>query len=877
MTDPANDGAVLTPTAHPHAALAEAKPSGKKHLIGLGIVAALFIAAIITIHGEVRHLSIASISKEMHSVPLLTYALALSGVLVSYIAVTGYDTLALLYTRHRLPYRKTAVASFASYAISNSLGVPFLTGSAVRYRMYTSWGLTVPDIGILALITGLSLHMGALTIAGIGLVAEAPLFEKVFSVSPLIAYLAGVVCLTLVVIFLWRHKGNGGTWRFRSVEMESPGPRVGFSQLAVSILDWASAGFVLFVLLPPDTPLSYLGFLPIFVAACMLGGLSGLPGGLGVFEAVILLMVPTTSDDALAASLIAYRVLYYLLPLSVAALMLSIGQYRSVDKQMRFAAARAQDFTEVLAPTVFAVIAFLSGAFMLISAMTPNLSGPMKEIAAFTPLPVIELSHFLASIVGLLLLIVSFGLSRKLEHAWSAGIVLLVAGMVLTYFKGAGIEETLIFLIPTGLLATAKGAFYRKSPLSTVRFNLPWIAAILGAVGAAVWLGFFSYEHVAYKDELWWSFTLDGQTSRFLRAIAGISVITLLFLVWSWLSPSVEPEDTIEAPDVAKIRAIIANATTGHADAGLALLGDKRFHFSPSGQSFIMYGIRGRHWIAMSEPVGQSVEIPALLWSFREKADLYGALPVFYSVRKEFLPAALDLGLTAQKVGEAGIVPLAEFGLEGSARSGLRSTHKRGVRDGMSFEVISQADTVQHLDHLHTLSEDWLKKHGGAEKSFTLGRFDPAYLCHFPTAVVKVEGEIVAFANVFATENKKELSIDLMRYGDAAPRGVMDFLFIELMLWGKENCYGHFDLGMAPLSGLEDHRLAPLISKLGAFVYEHANKIYGFEGLRNYKNKFDPVWEPLYLVAPAGLTLPIALGDVAILTSGGIIGMFRKD
>ena len=104
----------------------------------------------------------------------------------------------------------------------------------------------------------------------------------------------------------------------------------------------------------------------------------------------------------------------------------------------------------------------------------------------------------------------------------------------------------------------------------------------------------------------------------------------------------------------------------------------------------------------------------------------------------------------------------------------------------------------------------------------------------------------------------------------------MDFLFIELMLWGKEKGVQAFDLGMAPLSGLEDHRLATLTSKLGAFVYEHANKIYGFEGLRNYKKKFDPDWEPLYLVAPAGLSLPIALGDVAILTSGGLKGMFTK-
>ena len=157
-----------------------------------------------------------------------------------------------------------------------------------------------------------------------------------------------------------------------------------------------------------------------------------------------------------------------------------------------------------------------------------------------------------------------------------------------------------------------------------------------------------------------------------------------------------------------------------------------------------------------------------------------------------------------------------------------------------------------------------------------MGRFDPDYVRNFPIAVARLDGNIVAFANLMSTADGREMAIDLMRYGDAAPKGVMDFLFIELMLWGKEKGVQAFDLGMAPLSGLEDHRLATLTSKLGAFVYEHANKIYGFEGLRNYKKKFDPDWEPLYLVAPAGLSLPIALGDVAILTSGGLKGMFTK-
>ena len=850
-------------------------PPWKRHA-ALAVVAVLFVLAIVAIHTEIRHLSVHKIYAELRALSLEQILLALAGVVLSYLAVTGYDTLALRYAGKPLAYARTAFASFTSYALSNTLGLPLLTGSAVRYRLYSSWGLGAKEIGILAIITGVTLYVGALAIGGAGLLVEAPRFETVFHIPAELAYLLGAACLAAVGTFLFLAGQKGRTRHIRSASFTTPGLPIATGQLLVSMADWAGASLVLFAVLPPDTGLSYLAFLPVFVAACFIGGISGLPGGVGVFEAVILLMVPTQSNEALAASLIAYRVLYYLIPLGVAAVLLAMHQVPRAGAQLKGAAARAQDITEIFAPTLFSVIAFVAGAFMLISATTPTLAGPLEAAGRILPLPVIELSHFLASIVGVLLLIVALGLRQKLDHAWTIGMILLVLGIGLTLLKGADPHEAVLLAVSLGLLATSRKAFYRKTPLSQARLTLPWILAILGAISAAVWLGFFSYEHVAYRDELWWSFSVNGQTSRFLRATAALPIVLLLVSLWRWLQPAIGKGIPSDPVDPATLKQILATAEFGYSDGALALLGDKQFLMSPSGQSFIMYGVRGRHWIAMSEPVGKRDEIAPLLWTFREQADLYGADPVFYSVRKEFLPLALDLGLTAQKIGETALVPLSGFSLEGPARSGLRASHKRALRDGLSFDVIPQGACDDVLPTLHTISDEWLAIHGGAEKSFSLGRFDPAYVRNFPIAVARLDGNIVAFANLMSTADGREMAIDLMRYSDAAPKGVMDFLFIELMLWGKEKGVQAFDLGMAPLSGLEDHRLATLTSKLGAFVYEHANKIYGFEGLRNYKKKFDPDWEPLYLVAPAGLSLPIALGDVAILTSGGLKGMFTK-
>jgi phosphatidylglycerol lysyltransferase len=115
-----------------------------------------------------------------------------------------------------------------------------------------------------------------------------------------------------------------------------------------------------------------------------------------------------------------------------------------------------------------------------------------------------------------------------------------------------------------------------------------------------------------------------------------------------------------------------------------------------------------------------------------------------------------------------------------------------------------------------------------------------------------------------------------MRYLPDAPRGVMEYLFIELILWARREGYGQFNLGTAPLSGLENRALAPLWNRVGAFVFHHGEHFYNFQGLRDYKEKFDPEWEPKYLACPGGLSLPRILTDIAALIGGGLKGVIRK-
>jgi len=198
----------------------------------------------------------------------------------------------------------------------------------------------------------------------------------------------------------------------------------------------------------------------------------------------------------------------------------------------------------------------------------------------------------------------------------------------------------------------------------------------------------------------------------------------------------------------------------------------------------------------------------------------------------------------------------------------LRYAHRRAAREGARFEIIPRAQVPAQLDSLRAVSEQWLSRKGQVEKAFSVARFDARYLSQFDCAVVKLDGRIVAFANLLQTAGGEELSVDLMRYLDDVPYGTMDFLFVELMLWGRQHGFKSFSLGMAPLAGMPRHRLAPLWARAANMIFRHAEPLYGFEGLRAYKQKFGPTWEPRFIAGPAGLGIVRALVDLQALIGG---------
>jgi phosphatidylglycerol lysyltransferase len=527
-----------------------------------------------------------------------------------------------------------------------------------------------------------------------------------------------------------------------------------------------------------------------------------------------------------------------------------------------------------VAPQLVGILVFVAGAILLVSGATPGLDARLGRLTEVVPLPLLELSHLAGSVIGVGLLVLARALFRRLAAAYHLTFWLLVGGIAASLLKGLDFEEALYLGLVLLVLWLARRAFYRPSTIMSQRFTPGWVASVLIIVGLSLLISWAGARHVPYSQDLWWTFALHGHAPRVLRASVAVLVVLGAFLAAKLLRTAAVPPHDLAEVDLDRAQAALAGAEASLANAVLA--GDKRLLFHPAGDAFVMYQVSGGSWIALGDPVGPAARAEDLVWAYREQVDRSGGRTVFYEVSGRSLPLYIDLGLSLLKLGEEARVPLAGFGIEGSARADLRQSRRRAERDGASFEIVPPDGVEALLPRLRAISDAWLLDKSTAEKGFSLGTFDPAYLRKLPLAVIRAEGEVVAFANLWPTACREELSIDLMRFAPDAPRSAMDYLFIELMLWGRAEGYRWFNLGMAPLSGLENRALAPLWHRMGSFLYRHGESFYNFEGLRRYKAKFDPVWEPRYLASPGGLHLPRVLLDVSTLISGGLKELVTK-
>jgi lysylphosphatidylglycerol synthetase-like protein (DUF2156 family) len=383
--------------------------------------------------------------------------------------------------------------------------------------------------------------------------------------------------------------------------------------------------------------------------------------------------------------------------------------------------------------------------------------------------------------------------------------------------------------------------------------------------------GWWTFAHTEYADQSVMKTIGDHEVARAIRSSAAAAIVLMAIGVWRLIATAATPpvvDDT--DPDFDRVRAILAKAEDAEPGANLALLGDKRFLFSASGESFLMFGVRGRSWIAMGAPVGRDDERMELFWRFRELADAHAARAGFYALGPTTCPTASTWAWPSRRPARA---PPCRWRPSPWPAAAARSCAATGARPGRAARPSRSCRPTRPYDHGR--AEGDLRRlaghHAGGEKSFSMGGFDPRYVAEFPVAVVRVEeGKIVAFATLWTTASQG-LVLDgpdaLLRRRAQERHGLP---VRRAAAVGQGEGYQAFEFGMAPLAGLEDRPLAPIMSRVGRLLYERGEEIYNFQGVRRYKDKYDPVWQPRYIAAPHKWAIPFLLADIGLLSSGGV-------
>ncbi|WP_340266065.1 bifunctional lysylphosphatidylglycerol flippase/synthetase MprF [Sphingobium mellinum] len=833
-------------------------------ILALLLVTGLAFAALHELLGAVR---MRDVRAAFHAIPDWAIGASALLTLLSYLALTFYDHIALRILGRKIGWPTAALASFCSYTLSHNLGLSLLTGGSARLRIYRAAGLGAGDIARVIASASFAFWGGVITLAAMLMaVRPVPLVLGTLSLDSGVEQIIGIAGIALIaglLFILGRHRPPVHLFGWT---LALPTPRQAVAQIGIACIDLAMASGALLVLVPHASiglfPTFFLGYALAIIVALV----SHVPGGIGIFEAVILATLPDVDRPSLIAALVAYRVLYYFIPLLIAIVLIAGHEGALWRKPLRRVANGAQVVAGAIGPAMLATLVAAGGAVLLVSGSLPAIPARFRAVSSVVPMPFVEASHLAASMIGALLILLASGLYRRLDGAFWLTRLLLVAGAVFSLIKGLDYEEAMVLLVIAGLLQWSRSAFYRRTSLTSATLSPDWIAALAIAVGISIWIGFFAYKHVDYQNELWWQFGRHHDASRFLRAALATGVVVIGAALWGLMRPA-----SLRAAglSVSRVPSRPALALAQRSDAFLALTGDKLFLFSPTGNAFLMFQVQGHSWIVMGDPVGDPAEWPDLLWQVREMADAAQGRLLIYQLSVDSLPFAIDLGLSVVKYGEEARVDLSRFTLDGPDARPLRYAVRRAEREGAVFEIVPAERIGPLLPELKAVSDGWLSAKGRRELAFSVGHFDSTYMEQFDCAVVRREGRIVAFANIWSTANGNELSVDLMRHEDDAPYGVMDFIFCHLMLWGKAQGYSWFTLGVAPLAGLEARRLSSVWVKAGALMFRHGGGFYGFQGLRAYKAKFGPVWEPRFIAGPQGLSLWRGMVDLQRLVGGG--------
>ncbi len=819
------------------------------------VAIALISLAAYVLRRELENVTLAEVLHAFSAIAPGRVGIALLFTLLSFAAYALYELAAMRYIGRKLPLVTVIGTGGIANTLANGLGFSLLTTAAVRFRVYSGLGLSTAEILLIMAISSTSFGLGMSFVAGLGLLTAPEIFAGMVGLGAAETRLAGFALITPATAYLtFCAFGRGRTVDIRAWRLRIPDLRTAVMQIGGGVLDVTAASGALYMLMPEGMALPFPVFVSLTAVAISLGVASTVPGGLGVIESIILIALPDAPTEGVVGGLLAFRLTYYLLPLTIAGIAVAAVSSRRLATAPRGLAASLRVPVRSVTPLIIAATAVLAGGLLLVSSLTPPISGRLAIPEVLLPLALVETAAIAAGLISIGLLLFARGLLRRQASSWRAAAALLAAGVAAAILSGPKYAETVFLLAALALTVVTGPMFDRPGRLTPISFGTRWVGAAISIYAIAVSLGLIAYRHVDPTLDLVTAFAADGGAARALRVGIVVSLFGFALLVWRLTATPRAGFGTI-----GKIPADLPGliAKTPDPLAQLAYLGDKVFLFTRAREAAIMFRPFRRDWIAFGDPLGAREALGEAIWTFRDAAERAGRRSVFFGTRPEHRSLYIDAGLSLIPIGEEAVVDIIDNRLDaGPSRSG----------DGSVEVVISPAPTAAQIERLRPVSDEWLEMTGGIERRFLAGAFDPGFLARSGLAILNVDGRAAAFASfLLGGAAHTEAAIDLMRWRRGTTAADRDLLLGRLAEHLRGRGVVHLILGTAPPLNTDSGPLAPTWEKVAPALFGRRAGDHDIGQVRERLDRFRPDWRPRHIALPGDLHLAGILSDCAAL------------
>ena len=622
----------------------------------LGLV--LLAGAVYVIWKEFRHLKVADIKTALEAIPPKALLISFVWTVLSYSVLTFYDRLGTIYAGHKVSYGRVSFASFCAYALSHNLGFAAVSGAAVRYRLYSHWGLTPLEIAKVVAFCSLTFGLGGMVLGGIILFSEPDAVPFFGAIVPRWGMYAVGVALWLVVAAYVSLSRFVGTIKLFGTQVTLPDWRMAIVQVALATVDVAVTAAIFYQLLPEVPGLTYVRFLGVYVASYTAGLAANLPGGLGVFDTAMLLgLEPYLQPPTILGAIVVFRLYYYIIPLFLAGSLFAGNEIllrggalvkRAAPRPGAQRPGTAQALPRWSDPGL--AIGASTGAVALCGALLlgvglldnrPDFSWIDPDFADLAA----DTGQFVPSLIGAALIVLSAGLSQRVTLAWGATIVMLLLGAGFTAAQRTNLWIPGVLVLATVLVAPFRDAYYRHARLLSGPLRVGTVVPLLALVLCIVALAAFEPKLRGLSENSWLEVILSRDLPNSLRLSIALAVGLALLALWRLIRPS-------------HVRWL---AWAGEGRARYAALGALPPAFADgvvmgeAGRAGIPFRRVGGVLLGLGDPAGSVYDRSSAVWNLRDLAVQEGLSPAVWRAGTGLLRVYADLGMTALPLGPDGL------------------------------------------------------------------------------------------------------------------------------------------------------------------------------------------------------------------------------